>query len=208
AGEEPKYPRVLRELNESQIYELGKTYLEETRIHRAAAPFFTDKMPNNFRHIGLIKMILPNAKIIDARRAPMACCFSGFKQLFSAGQAYTYGLEEIGRYYRDYERLMDHWDSVFPGQILRVQYEDVVEDLASQVARILKYCGLEMQQACLEFHKTERFVGTPSSDQVRQPINRQGLQQWKEFEEFLLPLKKALGPELASLYADSTTLAS
>ena len=199
AGEEAKYPGVLRELNESQIHELGKTYIEEARIHRAGAPFFTDKMPNNFRHIGLIKMILPNAKIIDARRAPMACCFSGFKQLFSAGQAFTYGLEEIGRYYRDYVRLMDHWDNVFPGQILRVQYEDVIDDLESQVARMLKYCGLEMQQACLDFHKTDRLVRTPSSEQVRQPINQQGLQQWKEFEEFLQPLETALGPELASL---------
>lgn len=193
AEEQANYPGVLTGLNETDIYELGSRYIEETKIHRAGAPFFTDKMPNNFRHIGLIRMILPNAKIIDARREPMACCFSGFKQLFAAGQAYTYGLEEIGRYYRDYVRLMDHWDEVFPSQILRVQYEDVVDDLESQVARLLKFCGLEMQQACLEFHETDRLVRTPSSEQVRQPINTKGLQQWENFAAHLQPLKTALG---------------
>ncbi len=140
-------------------------------------------------------MMLPNAKIIDARREPMACCFSGFKQLFAQGQAYTYGLKEIGQYYKDYLRLMDHWEQVFPGQVLRVQYEDVVADLESQVSRLLDYCGLEMQSACLEFHKTDRPVRTPSSEQVRQPIYQQGLQQWREYEQFLQPLRDALGTE-------------
>jgi len=188
-----KYPRVLAELTQKDLQEFGKSYIADTRVHRAGAPYFTDKMPNNFRHIGFIKMILPNAKIIDARRAPMACCFSGFKQLFAEGQAYTYGLEEIGRYYRDYVRLMDHWDKVFPGQILRVQYEDVVDDLHTQVERILTFCGLEMEQACLEFYKTDRLVRTPSSEQVRQPIYQQSIEQWKKFEAYLHPLKAALG---------------
>jgi len=192
-GDTANYPGILHELTDERFSELGENYIEETRAYRADAPFFTDKMPNNFRHIGLIKMILPNAKIIDARREAMACCFSCFKQLFAKGQAYTYGLQEIGQYYRDYVRLMDHWGQVFPGQILRVQYEDVVADLETEVSRVLEYCGLEMQSACLEFHKTDRPVRTPSSEQVRQPIYQQGLQQWREYEEFLQPLKKALG---------------
>ena len=196
-GDTANYPGILRELDDEQLAELGKVYIEETKIHRADAAFFIDKMPNNFRHIGLIKMILPNAKIIDARREPMACCFSGFKQLFAQGQAYTYGLQEIGQYYKDYVRLMKHWDQVLPGQILRVQYEDVVADLETQVSRMLEFCGLEMQSACLEFHKTERLIRTPSSEQVRQPIYQQGLQQWKEYSEFLQPLTQALGEELS-----------
>jgi len=196
-GDTAKYPGILHELNGEQLSELGKDYIEETRIHRADAPFFIDKMPNNFRHIGLIKMILPNAKIIDARRDPMACCFSCFKQLFAKGQAYTYGLQEIGRYYRDYVRLMDHWEQVFPGQILRVQYEDVVADLKTEVSRMLEFCDLELQSACLEFHETDRPVRTPSSEQVRQPIYREGLQQWQNFDEFLMPLKVALGNQSA-----------
>jgi tetratricopeptide (TPR) repeat protein len=192
AGDAARYPAVLSELSERDVQRLGNAYIEGTRIHRSGAPFYTDKMPNNFRHIGLIKIMLPNARIIDARRSPMACCFSGFKQLFAEGQAYTYGLEEIGRYYLDYVRLMEHWDEVFPGEILRVQYEDVVEDLEVQVARILNYCGLEMETACLEFYKTDRLVQTPSSGQVRQPIYDQGLEQWKHFEAHLAPLKAAL----------------
>ncbi|WP_203291557.1 sulfotransferase [Maricaulis parjimensis] len=191
-----RYPRILHELDADQLRELGEDYIENTRIHRAGAPFFTDKMPNNFRHIGLIKLILPNAKIIDARREPMACCFSGFKQLFAEGQEFTYGLEEVGRYYRGYVELMDHWDRVLPGQILRVQYEDVVADLETQVRRILDYCGLPFEQACLDFHATERAVRTASSEQVRQPINTRGIEQWRHFEAHLDPLKQALGPAL------------
>lgn len=191
-----RYPRILHELSADQLRELGEDYIENTRIHRQGAPFFTDKMPNNFRHIGLIKLILPNAKIIDARREPMACCFSGFKQLFAEGQEFTYGLEEVGRYYRGYVELMDHWDRVLPGQILRVQYEDVVADLETQVRRILDYCGLPFEQACLDFHATERAVRTASSEQVRQPINTRGIEQWRHFEAHLDPLKQALGPAL------------
>lgn len=197
AAEVSKYPHILTSFSADELSELGKAYIEETRIHREDAPLFIDKMPNNFRHIGLIKMILPNAKIIDARREPMACCFSGFKQLFAHGQAYTYDLQDIGQYYQDYLRLMRHWDELFPGQILTVQYENVVDNLETEVSRMLKFCGLEMQSACLEFHKTERLVRTPSSEQVRQPIYRQGLQQWHNFDEFLKPLKLALGDQSA-----------
>ncbi|MCI4644082.1 MAG: sulfotransferase [Hyphomonadaceae bacterium] len=191
------YPGILHDLTAGQLAELGRDYIETTRIHRAGAPFFTDKMPNNFRHIGLIHLILPNAKIIDARREPMACCFSGFKQLFAEGQEFTYGLDEIGRYYRGYVDLMEHWDAVLPGKVLRVQHEDLVADLEGQVRRILDYCGLEFEPACLEFHKTERAVRTASSEQVRQPINTRGLDAWQKFEPHLGPLKAALGPELA-----------
>jgi len=151
-------------------------------------------MPNNFRQLGLIHLILPNAKIIDARREPMACCFSNFKQLFALGQQFTYGLEDIGRYYSLYVRLMDHWNSALPGRILRVQHEDVIDDLEGSVRRILDHCGLEFEPACVEFHKTERRVHTASSEQVRRPINREGVDQWKNFEPWLGPLREALGP--------------
>ena len=150
-------------------------------------------MPNNFRHIGLIHLILPNAKIIDARREPMACCFSGFKQLFSEGQEFTYGLESIGRYFKAYVDLMDHWDQVLPGRILRVQHEDVIEDLEKQVRRILDYCDLPFEQSCVDFHETERAVRTPSSEQVRQPIYKSSMQQWKNYQQFLTPLLTSLG---------------
>jgi tetratricopeptide (TPR) repeat protein len=195
-GDSSGYPEILAELPDEELEQFGKEFIEETRIHRAGAPFFIDKMPNNFRHIGLIQLILPNAKIIDARRHPMACCFSGFKQLFAEGQEFTYGLEEIGTYYRDYVGLMDHWDEVLPGKVLRVQYEDVVADLETQVRRILAHCGLPFEQACIDFHQTDRSVRTPSSEQVRQPIYKSGLEQWRHFEPWLDPLKGALGPIL------------
>jgi len=195
-ADKARYPANLTDLSADQLAALGRRYLDETAIHRKGAPFFTDKMPNNFRHIGLIKLILPNARIIDARRHPMACCVSGFKQLFAEGQEFTYGLDEIGQYYRGYVELMDHWDTVLPGHILRVIHEDVVSDLETQVRRILEFCGLPFEQACVEFHKTRREVRTASSEQVRQPINTQGLEQWRAFEPWLDPLKSALGPVL------------
>ncbi|MBD3649282.1 MAG: sulfotransferase, partial [Pseudomonadales bacterium] len=175
---------------------LGSAFLEDTRIHRQGAPHFIDKLPNNFVHIGLIHMILPNARIIDARRHPMGCCFSGFKQLFASGQEYTYGLREIGQYYRDYVDLMDHWDEVLPGKVLRVQYEEVVDNLEEQVRRILDHCGLPFEEACLRYWETERSVRTPSSEQVRQPIYQSGVEQWRNFEPWLDPLKTALGSVL------------
>ena len=188
------YPANLHDLSGKEFYAYGKAFIEDTQLHRQGAPFFTDKMPNNFRHIGLIHLILPNAKIIDARRDPMDCCFSCFKQLFAQGQEFTYGLEEIGRYYADYVALMNHWQSVLPGKILRVQHEDVLDDLETQVNRMLTYLGLPFEQACLDFHTTERAVRTASSAQVRQPLNRSGVGAWRPFAPYLDPLKKALGP--------------
>ena len=190
---ENHYPAVLTTMEAKQFTKFGEQYIEETRVHRASAPFFIDKMPNNFRHIGLINLMLPNAKIIDARRHPMGCCFSGFKQLFAEGQEFTYGLQEVGTYYRDYVELMDHWDAVMPGRVLRVQYEDVVADLETQVKRILEYCNLPFEDSCISFYNTERTVRTPSSEQVRQPIYQSGLEQWRYYEAHLDPLKEALG---------------
>ena len=195
-GTASAYPQLLAELADEELEEFGRKFIEDTRIHRQDAPFFIDKMPNNFRHIGLIHLILPNAKIIDARRHPMACCFSGFKQLFAEGQEFSYDLEDLGAYYRDYVELMDHWDAVLPGMVLRVQYEDVVNDTAGQVERILDYCDLPHEDACVRFYETKRSVRTPSSEQVRQPIFTSGLEQWRNFEAWLEPLKSALGPVL------------
>ncbi|MEL7546450.1 MAG: sulfotransferase [Pseudomonadota bacterium] len=192
-----RYPRILHELSADQLTDLGRDYIDQTQTHRQGAAYFTDKMPNNFRHIGLIHLILPNAKIIDARRDPLDCCWSCFKQLFAEGQEFTYGLEDIGAYYKAYVDLMDHWDSVLPGgRILRVQHEDVLDDLDGEVRRILDYCGLPFEQNCVDFHTTERAVRTASSEQVRQPINRSGQGQWEPFEPYLDPLKLALGSDI------------
>lgn len=196
----PHYPKVLTEIDNDYFRRFGEQYINDTRIYRKDAPFFIDKNPNNFFHIGLIKLILPNAKVIDARRHPMSCCFSGFKQLFGQGQEFSYGLTEIGNYYREYVELMDHWDIVLPDFVLRVQHEDVVEDLEAEVRRMLEFCGLPFEQACIDFYKTERSVRTPSSEQVRQPIYKTGLEQWRNFEPWLGPLKEALGPALLNRY--------
>jgi tetratricopeptide (TPR) repeat protein len=190
----PRYPGVLAELTAEQLRGFGEKYLADTQVYRTGKAFFIDKMPNNFRHIGLIHLMLPNAKIIDARREPMACCFSNFKQLFAAGQEFTYSFEDIARYYRSYIELMAHWDRALPGKVLRVQHEAVVEDLEGNVRRILEFCGLAYQPQCVEFYKTERSVRTASSEQVRRPIFKEGLDQWRNFEPFLAPLKAALGP--------------
>ncbi|HAL85093.1 MAG TPA: hypothetical protein DCP12_05580 [Rhodobiaceae bacterium] len=187
------YPANLHDLSGEELSAHGQAFIEDTRMHRQGAAFFTDKMPNNFRHIGLVSLILPNAKIIDARRDPMDCCFSGFKQLFAQGQEFTYGLAEMGRYYADYVALMDHWQRTLPGKILHVQHEDVLDDLEAQVRRMLDYLGLAFEPACLDFHNTERAVRTASSSQVRQPLNRKGLGAWRPFEKHLDPLKIALG---------------
>jgi tetratricopeptide (TPR) repeat protein len=195
----PGYPQALLRMTAADFGRLGDQYLRDTRAYRATArPRFIDKMPNNFRHVGLIHLILPNARIIDARREPIACCFSNFKQLFASGQAFTYGLEDIARYYRTYLELMRHWDEVLPGRVLRVHYEDVVDDLEGSVRRLLDHCGLELEPACLSFHQTERSVRTASSEQVRQPIYRDGLEQWRHYERWLEPLRDALGDAIAS----------
>ena len=197
--EEARYPANLGELTREELTGFGDDYIRDTAIHRKqGAPFFIDKMPNNFRHVGLIHLILPNAKIIDARRGAMGCSFSGFKQLFAEGQEFTYGLEEIGHYYRDYVGLMDHWDAVLPGRVLRVRYEDVVADLEPQVRRLLDFCGLPFERACVDFHETERAVRTASSEQVRLPIFKSGVDQWENFSSWLDPLRKVLGPKLAA----------
>jgi len=192
----PRYPKILGELEDEYFQRFGQQFIEDTQAYRGSAPFFIDKMPNNFFHIGLIRLILPNAKIIDARRHPLACCFSGYKQLFGEGQEFSYGLTDIGNYYRQYVTLMDHWDRVLPGYVLRVQYEDVVDDLEIQVQRLLEFCDLPFEQACVEFHKTKRSIRTPSAEQVRQPIYTSGLEQWRNYDQWLDPLKEALGPEL------------
>ena len=192
----PRYPGALDGLDAAEFRRLGEKYLRDTRIYRIGKPHFIDKMPNNFRHLGLIHAILPNARIIDARREPMACCFSNLKQLFASGQEFTYSTRDIARYYRTYLDLMKHWDEVLPGRILRIWHEDVVDDLESNVRRILDFCGLEFEPACVEFHKTERSVRTASSEQVRQPIFREGLDQWKNYEPWLGPLKEELGDAL------------
>ena len=195
-GKKGNYPKVLSEFTSEQREQMGKTYIEETKIHRKDAPMFTDKMPNNFRHIGLIHLILPNAKIIDARRYPLDCCFSMFKQLFAQGQEFTYGLEEAGSYYNSYIKLMDHWNNVLPGRILRVNNEDVIDDLEGQVERILDYLELPFEEGCISFHKTDRSVRTASSEQVRQPINKKGMGRWKPYAKNLKPLVESLDNSL------------
>ena len=192
----PRYPGVLADLAPEDFCRLGELYITDTRAYRKNKPFFIDKMPNNFRHIGLIHLMLPNAKIIDVRREPMACCFSNLKQLFAAGQEFTYIIEDIARYYRNYLDLMRHWDEVLPGKVLRVWYEDVVEDLEGSVSRLLEFCGLEFEPACVQFYKAERSVRTASSEQVRQPIFREGISQWQNYEPWLGPLKDRLGDAL------------
>ncbi len=194
--DDPRYPRILERLTAEDFRQLGDKYLTDTRAYRTGKPFFIDKNPNNFRHIGLVHLMLPNARIIDARREPMGCCFSNLKQLFANGQEFTYGIEEIARYYRTYLELMRHWDRVLPGRILRVYHEDVVDDLEGSVRRLLDYCGLGFEPGCISFHETRRSVRTASSEQVRQAIYREGLDQWRHFEPWLGPLKDALGDAL------------
>ena len=190
--EEAQYPKNLATINPDYFKRFGQQFIDETQVFRDKAPLFIDKMPNNFLHIGLIKLILPNAKIIDARRSPMACCFSGFKQLFAEGQDFSYNLEDIGRYYQAYLKLMAHWEDVLPGFVLTVNHEDVVNDLETQVRRMLNFIGLEFEQSCVDFHKTKRNIKTPSSEQVRQPIYKSAVEQWRNFEPHLGPLKKVL----------------
>jgi len=197
-ADEARYPGILRELSPGDLRKFGCAYIDDTRFHRKGAPRFIDKMPNNFMHLGLIHLILPEAKIIDARRHPMACCFSNFKQLFADGQEFTYDLDEMARYYRCYAELMDHWDSVLSGKVLRVHYEHVVADLEGQLQRLLAFLGLPFEQACLDYHRTDRSVRTPSSEQVRQPIYRSGVEHWRSFEPRLRPLEERLGDLIES----------
>ena len=195
-GREGNYPKSMESLTLEQREAFGKNFIEDTRMHRKDAPMFTDKMPNNFRHIGLIHLIMPNAKIIDARRYPLDCCFSMFKQLFAQGQEFTYGLEEAGSYYNSYVKLMNHWDEVLPGKVLRVNNEDVVDDLEGQVTRMLEFIEIPFEEECISFYKTERLVRTPSSEQVRKPVNKDGMERWKPYAKYLKPLLNVLDEDL------------
>jgi hypothetical protein len=194
AGSTPRYPGILETLGPQEFKRMGECYLADTLVYRSGRQHFIDKMPNNFRHVGLIHLMLPNAKIIDVRRDPLACCFSNFKQLFASGQQFTYSILDLTRYYRMYVELMAHWDAALPGKILRVEYENVVENLEANVRHILEFCNLEFEPGCVEFHKTRRSVHTASSEQVRQPIFKEGLDQWRHFDPWLGPFRAALGP--------------
>ena len=195
-GKAGNYPKSMKSLTPEQRDSLGKKYINDTKMHRKDAPMFTDKMPNNFRHIGLIHLIMPHAKIIDARRYPLDCCFSMFKQLFAQGQEFSYGLAEAGSYYKSYVRLMDHWDKVLPNKILRVNNEDVIEDLEGQVKRMLDFLDLPFEEDCISFYETDRSVRTASSEQVRQPINKKGMGRWKPYAKNLKPFIESIGEDL------------
>ena len=192
-AERNAYPETLGPLSAAQLAGLGRRYIEETAPIRTGRPRFIDKMPNNFSHVGLIHAILPRATIIDARRHPMDACFSTFKQFFAEGQSFSYGLEDLGRYYRCYLSLMDHWDRVLPGKVLLLQYEDLVREPETQIRRLLSHCGLAYQPACLAFHENKRPVRTASAEQVRQPLYSSGVGYWRHFERELEPLRSALG---------------
>ena len=199
ARRDKRYPARLANLAPEDLAGLGEEYLQRTRIQRKTdRPFFIDKLPNNWAHTVFIALILPGARIIDARRHPLGCCFSNFKQHFARGQAFSYSLEDMGRYYRDYVRLMDHVDRVMPGRVHRVIYEDMVDHTEREVRALLAHCGLPFEEACLAFHRTERAVRTASSEQVRQPIFREGTSGWQPFSAWLDPLREALGPTLES----------
>ena len=193
------YDGVLARMNAQELHDVGNTYLERTRIHRKTqSHYFIDKMPNNFLHIGLIQACLPNAKIIDARRHPLGCCFSNFKQYFARGQSFSYSLTDVGHFYRDYVELMDHYDAVLPGRVHRVIYERLVDDVEAEIRSVLDYCGLPFEEGCLRFFENKRPVRTASSEQVRQPIYQDGVEQWRAFEPHLTPLKETLGDVLTA----------
>ena len=198
AGDEGlHYPQALAALSMDDLRSIGEEYLARTRIQRKTdKPRFIDKLPNNFLHVGFIHLMLPNARIIDARRHPLGCCFSNFKQHFARGQTFTYDLAELGAYYRSYVELMAHFDAVLPGRVHRVLYERMVEDTGNEVRRLLEYCGLPFEEGCLRFYENERAVRTASSEQVRSPIYRDGIEQWRHYDAWLEPLKSSLGTVL------------
>ena len=187
-----RYPEILLSLSAPQLKMIGEQYIKDAEIFRTNKPFFIDKMPNNFRHIGLIKLILPNAKIIDIRRNSMSACFSCYKQLFAEGQEFTYDFGDLAGYYNNYVELMEHWNQVLPNQILSIKYEDLVNDFEYSVNKILNYCNLDFEDECLSFYKNKRSVRTPSSEQVRQPIYKKGLDYWKNYDAYLGDLKRDL----------------
>ena len=187
-----RYPEILLSLSAPQLKMIGEQYIKDAEIFRTNKPFFIDKMPNNFRHIGLIKLILPNAKIIDIRRNSMSACFSCYKQLFAEGQEFTYDFCDLAGYYNNYVELMEHWNQVLPNQILSIKYEDLVNDFEYSVNKILNYCNLDFEDECLSFYKNKRSVRTPSSEQVRKPIYKKGLDYWKNYDIYLGDLKRDL----------------
>ena len=187
-----RYPDILLSLSAPQLSLIGDKYIADSEVFRTNKPYFIDKMPNNFRHIGLIKLILPNAKIIDIRRASMSACFSCYKQLFAEGQEFTYDLKDLAGYYNNYVKLMNHWNKVLPGQILSINYEDVINNFEESVRKILDYCAIPFEKECLEFYKSKRSVKTPSAEQVRQPIYTSGMDYWKNYEPYLDDLKNNL----------------
>ena len=189
---ESRYPDILLGLSDPQLKLIGEKYVKDAEVFRSKGIYFIDKMPNNFKHIGLINLILPNAKIIDIRRNSMSACFSCYKQLFAEGQEFTYNLENLAGYYNGYVDLMEHWNEVLPNKILSINYEDVVNDFEISVQRILDYCELPFEKACLEFYKSKRSVKTPSAEQVRQPIYTSGMDYWKNYEPYLDDLKNNL----------------
>ncbi len=194
-----KYPELLADLDADALKALGQEYMERTcAVRQTDRPFFIDKMPNNWLHAGVIQLILPNAKIIDARRHPLGCCLSAWKQHFARGQGFSYDLVDVGRYYRDYVSLMKHFDTVAPGRIHRVIYEQMVSDTENEVRRLLDYVGLPFEEGCLEFYRNDRAVRTASSEQVRKPIFTDAVDHWKRFEPWLKPLVDTLGPVLTS----------
>jgi tetratricopeptide (TPR) repeat protein len=196
-GGSDTYPESVSSLSVDRLIHLGTRFIDETHIYRSGRPRFIDKMPNNFSHIGLIHLMLPMATIIDVRRHPMDTCFSAYKQHFAQGQSFTYDLEDLGRYYRSYLELMDHWDRVLPGKVFHLAYEDLVRDTEPSIRKLLAHCGLEFEPACLRFHETQRSVRTASSEQVRVPIYDSSIGHWKHFESELEPLRRSLGSSLA-----------
>src|SRR5690606_14175366 len=192
------YPEAVRELRGEHLQELGHRYLELAEVHRTEGkPRFIDKMPNNFPTVGFLHLVLPNAKIVDARRHPLDACLSCYRQLFAKGQTFTYDLSDIGEYFLEYERMMDHWHSVLPGKVITMQYEEVVRDFEPQVRRLLEHCGLPFEEACLKFYETDRPVRTASSEQVRQPIYDSSIGFYRNYEDKLEELKEVLAPSLA-----------
>jgi hypothetical protein len=197
------YPSTLAALRPDEIKALGAEYIERTRVQRKAGrPYFIDKMPNNSQHVGFIHLILPNAKIIDARRHPMAACFAAYKQHFARGQGFTYDQTDLGRYYADYVSLMGKFGAAAPGAVHRIMYEDLVSNTEAEVRRLLAYLDLPFEPACLQFHENTRAVRTASSEQVRQPIYASAIDHWRNYEPWLEPLKAALGPALSSYKND------
>jgi hypothetical protein len=192
-----RYPEIVGDMSAEELRKIGIDYLEHTAMHLAdGTAVFTDKMPNNFMHIGLIHLALPQAVIIDARRHPLDSCVANYRQLFAQGKNQTYDLVELGEYYLEYVRIMDHWDKILPGRVLRVQYEEMVDDIETQVRCILDHCGLPFEQSCLEFHKNKRPVNTVSSEQVRVPIYSDAVGYWKNYESHLDEVKEILASVL------------